>query len=192
MNRSTRLLQFTVTLLCFLLLVACSDVPEEETASAMGNGSGGRSTGLNLVTRDITKVSGEVIATYQYDGDVFTEIFSAASTAETIFLILTDITGSDISITSARIIGRPDTACRYQAAVLARDQNFEIEDTTLKTNASGIEFYHVSIRKSADYRDLYCASLSDQIGVSFTITASSAEFLRYQQVYFLLNSVVLK
>lgn len=192
MKGNARLFQYLFLLICCVTLFACSDIAEEEeTASLLGNGSGGVAVSANLITRDITKSSGELIGTYQYDGDVFLEVFSAASSAETVFLILSDITGSTITVTAGRIIGRPDTACRYQAAVMARDLDYEIEDTALKKNAEDIEFYKVSVSKSGAYVDLYCATLSDQIGVSFIVSSSSVEAPQFQQVFSLLNSVTL-
>ncbi len=156
MKVSLHPLRIIITLICLCISFSCSDLSEEEeSASVLGDGSGGTATGSNLVAHNITKATGGIIANYQYDGDVFVELYSGTSSADTVFQILSDITSSGISITISRIIGRSDTACRYQAAVLARDLDFDIEDTALKTNKNGIEFYLVQVQKADDYRNLY-------------------------------------
>lgn len=173
------------------LLTSCKEAPEPDISGEFGNGNGGTAVGTTQAERNITKTSGEVIATYKYDATYFLEIYSAASSADNSFLVLTDIGAEGLTIAFSRIYGRPDTACRYLAALLARDEEFEIDLVGERENTQGIEFYQVEVHKGADYRGMYCAELKDEVGVAMTVQATSKAMLAYQQTYSVLNSFTL-
>ncbi|MFH2130890.1 MAG: hypothetical protein ABIK68_11015 [bacterium] len=173
------------------LLTTCKEAPEPDITGQFGSGSGGTTVSGAQNRRNITKTSGEVIATYAYDAAYFVEIYSAAVSTDPIFLALADIQGEGLSLVISRIYGRPDTACRYVAALLARDEGFEIDLTGERENTLGIAFYQVEVHKGSDYRGLFCAELKDDIGVSLAVRATARAMLASEQIYFILNSLTL-
>jgi hypothetical protein len=182
-----------IALTGWLLLTSCADpVDETESAVAIDDGAGGIAAGSNLSTQELTKATGEVIATFQYDADVFVPLQVAASSEESLRWVLGDLSGSGLTVAITRIAGRSDTACRYQAAVLARDHEFEIDDPGWKINANDIRYYWVRVQRPADDRDLYCAELVDRIGFAIIVSGQQPLSLNYRQVHFLLNSLALR
>ncbi|MCP4754593.1 MAG: hypothetical protein GY866_27230 [Proteobacteria bacterium] len=174
-----------------LVLFSCQEVPDEDLEGALGVGVGGPTVGAGLVAKNLTKSNGEVIATYRYDGAYFLEMYGASSSADTVFQSLVDFQGDGIQLSLLRSVGRPDTACRYQAALLARDEDFEIDLTGDRENTNGIDVYQVEIHKASDFRGFFCSELKDGIGVLVAVQASSKDALGYEQIYFVLNSIEL-
>ena len=173
------------------LLTTCKDAPKPDITGEFTDGNGGTAVSETRLERNITNTSGDVIATYQYDATYFIEIYSATSNADSTLLALTDIGGEGLSLVTSRIYGRPDTACRYLAALMARDENFEIDLTGERENAGGIEFYQVELHNGSVYRGLYCAELKNNTGVAISVQATSWAMLAYKQIYFILNSATL-
>ncbi len=169
------------------LLAACKEAPEPDLTGEFGNGSDGTAVSGTPSLAEITDTGSGVIATYKYDPIFFT----AFPGVDPIFLILTDNGGEGISVVTSRIYGRPDTACRYLAALMARDEDFEIDLTGDRENAQGIEFYQVEVHKGSIYRGLFCADLKNNIGVSITVQGTSKTMLSYEQIYYILNSVTI-
>jgi len=167
------------------LLTTCQETPETDLTGEFGNGTGGTTVSETQALTEITNTSSGVIATYKYD----TEFFDAFSGDDPVFQLLSDKGGEGISLLTARIFGRPDTACRYVAAVMARDEDFEIDLTGERENAQGIEFYQVELHQGSIYRGLYCADLKDNFGISVSVQATSKAMLSYEQIYFILNSI---
>lgn len=179
---------FTLVGIVFLL-AACKDAPEPDLTGEFGTGSGGAAVSGIQSQKNITGTSGEIIATYKYDATFFTEIPNTVLDPDATFLILADTGNTGLSVVTARIFGRPDTACRYLAALMARDEDFEIDLTGERKNAQSIDFYQVEVHKGSTYRGLFCADLKGNIGVSITVQGTSKAMLSYEQIYFILNSV---
>ena len=176
-------------IICFLLF-SCAPPPEDELEGALGPGSGGDMVGTNLVSKDVTKADATVIGTLNYDGDYFTEIPSTDPSADSPLLYsLVGTTQTSLSLVFIRILGRPDTACRYQAALLARDEEYTIDESGLRTNDDDLEIYQVNVHKGSTYKSFFCTELKNNNGLSITITGASKAETSYLQVYAILNSI---
>jgi hypothetical protein len=167
------------------LLTACQEEPEADLTGEFGNGSGGTAVSETQALAEITNKSGDVIATYKYD----TDFFDAFPGDDPVFQLLSDTGDEGIFLLIARIFGRPDTACRYMAAVMARDENYEIDLTGERENAQAIEIYQVELHQGSIHRGLFCADLIDNIGISISVQSTSKAILSYEQIYFILNSI---
>jgi hypothetical protein len=145
----------------------------------------------------LTSPNGAGVGSFQYDpyvsGSPATGFFilSADPPGSTVIGTLTDGStfASGIAIELAHISGRPDTPCRFTAAVLARDAGYDLGDTGFRKNALGQELYQVNISKPGSYLSLFCAELSNHAGTQFTVSADAPDKLSWFEVYGVLNSV---
>jgi hypothetical protein len=94
-----------------------------------------------------------------------------------------------LQILITHISGRPDTPCRFNAAVLARDSGFEIGDTGFRSNALGQRLYQVNLQQPGAYVTLFCANLLDNAGSQFSIFADAPDKVSWLQVYAVINSI---
>ncbi|HEX9843679.1 MAG TPA: hypothetical protein VGC20_13055, partial [bacterium] len=85
---------------------------------------------------------------------------------------------------------RPDTPCRFHAALLARDEGFTISgDGEDRVNDRGVVFHEVVLVKGAQLLRLDCAQLTGIFGVEMFGDSLVSGGLDTQQVHAVLNSI---
>ena len=168
-------------------LAGCGDTPKDQLSGSLGNGSGGPALSGTPATLPLTKPSGEQIGQVQYDPAYFVPAPATGdSTTEAVLANLTD----QVLVTLVRFSGaRADTPCRFQAATLARDENYDIGDFGTRTNSLGQEMYQVNVAKPGSAQTLYCALLRDNSGVLVDVTATGPAQLGWLQVLYVINSI---
>jgi hypothetical protein len=169
-------------------LSACGGggTPTDQLNGQIGAGAGGTApTPASLMQLALTKPDGGVIGSLSYDTTLLS--FSQPDPTQVGVLSVTGTNG--FSITMTHISGRPDTPCRFEAAVLARDDGYDIGDTGYVNNALNQQFYQVNLSKSGGYVRLFCTELTGNAGVQFTIAADSAADVQLRQIYAVMNSV---
>jgi hypothetical protein len=174
-------------LLAAMFLTACAEDPKPELSGHFGPGSGGPLVTGPFLTVPITKSSGTVVGYADYD-DSYLVGLGPGSTSEFENLV-DDATGSTIGVNLSRITGRPDTPCRFQAAILARDEDYEILKSGDRKNSHELDFYQVNLRKGALHLSLFCVSLRDEIGAAIQVITGSAALIDSLQVHYILNSI---
>lgn len=168
-------------LLALGLLSACgSDKQKDSLDGPIGPGAGGPAVGPGTPAT-LTKPDGTVIGGLAYDGVYFTPLPPPPGA-------LTN-SSDGIAIFMTNISGRPDTPCRFNAAVLARDAGYEIGDTGFRTNALGQELYQVNLSSPGSWVRLFCANLRDNAGMQFAISANAPDKVSWRQVYYVMNSL---
>lgn len=176
-------------LLALGLVSACgSDKQKDSLDGPIGPGAGGPAVNQPTVqSANLTKPDGTVIGGLAFDSvtvapaGYFTPLPPPPGA-------LTN-TADGISIFMTNISGRPDTPCRFNAAVLARDAGYEIGDTGFRTNALGQELYQVNLSSPGSWVRLFCANLRDNAGMQFAISANAPDKVSWRQVYFVMNSL---
>jgi hypothetical protein len=174
-------------LLLIPLLAACAEAPEEELSGKFGPGGAPPPADGPYSTIAITKASGTIVGYADYDNDYFTPT-GAASSGEFENLVDNPVAAT-LAITLSRITGRPDTPCRFQAAILARDEGYQILQSGARENDRHLDFYQVNLKGGAIRLSLFCTTLWDEVGVAVRVIAPSAELIGSQQVHYLLNSI---
>lgn len=163
---------------------ACGSDTQKDTLSGyLGPGSGGPGVGP-LTAADLTKPDGSVIGSMGYDATFF---IPSGPTATLQGALVSPAYG--VSIGLSHISGRPDTPCRFSAAVLARDGGYELGDTGFRKNAYGQELYEVDLSLPGRYQRLFCAQLRDNVGTQFWVVADAPDKVDWMQVHATLNSV---
>lgn len=169
-----------------LLLIGCGGSQEEEPelSGSFGNGKGGTAVNTStLNTFNLTKTSNETIGSLQYDRSYFVSQESANGT-----LTITD--NQTLTMMAARFSGRADTACRFLAAQLARDEDYDIIADGERTNANRLEFYQVNLTRGSNlHQRYYCSKIKDNAGTLIAAKSTSAGTLDSLQVHYVLNSV---
>lgn len=173
-------------LLLLPLLAACGEEPEEELSGRFGPGSGGPPLAGTHNTLAITKASGVPVGYADYDTAM--DALGPVSDDEFENLVDDPLT-TTLAVTLSRITGRPDTPCRFQAAILARDEEYQILESGSRENDHGLDFYQVNLKNGDTRLSLFCATLRDDIGVAVRVIAPSAALIGSQQVHYILNSI---
>lgn len=172
-------------LLALGLVSACgSDKQKDSLDGPIGPGAGGPAVGPGTPAT-LTKPDGTVIGGLSFD----TTYFASVPPPPVPPGVLTSIPPDGIAILLTNISGRPDTPCRFNAAVLARDAGYEIGDTGFRTNALGQELYQVNLSSPGSWVRLFCANLRDNAGMQFAISANAPDKVSWLQVYFVMNSL---
>ena len=181
-------------LLAGALLTGCGGEAEDsELPGIFGPGSGG--TPVNTATSvsfDFKDASSTPIGTMTYDDNYFPDVTVALPTTTGLLLVLSTPpapTGDGLSLVFTRIAGRPDTACRFLAAVLARDQAYTILQSGDRLNSRGLEFHQVDLARGGAGLSLFCVSLREPVGLMVRGEAPSPATLGNLQVYAVLNSI---
>ena len=172
-------------------LSACgSDKQKDKLAGLIGPGAGGTAASPPVGTPqspNIARPDGTVIGQYTYqDG-----FFSLNTSDSTLIGLLNATPGGEPSliILISHISGRPDTPCRFNAALLARDAGLDIGDTGFRRNDEGQELYQVNLSGHGQYVQLFCADLRGNTGAQFSVHADAPDKVSWLQVYAVLNSI---
>ena len=179
-------------LLCLaavVFLATCQ--PDEEGAELsgpIGPGSGGPPVEeASVVTDPITAADGATLGSLSFDSGYFTKLFSGGE-ADEIHYIYADSSES-LAVTVLRISGRPDTPCRFSAALLARDEGYSIQASGDVSNEQNLEFHQVNLAVGDTLQRFYCTELQPNVGIQINTTSLGGDQLDYEQVHHLLNSV---
>jgi hypothetical protein len=178
-----------VALLALGLVTGCGNGKQTDTLEGpIGPGTGGPSN-LGVTTPlSLTKPDGTVMGTLSYDAGFFNPNIGPSDPVQ--FGTLTTAPGTNITITMTHISGRIDTPCRFNAAVLARDQDYEIGSTGFVSNQLGLQLYQVNFDSGPLAARLFCASLQDNVGLQFMITADIPAKVTWLETYSVMNSVL--
>jgi len=186
MIASLNLARRRMAMLAMTLVVAltggCGRPDREELSGPFGPGAGGAGAGTPQFVA-LSKLDGSALGALDYWSTSFVEVPPVAPEV----LHLLDV-GNGIDLRLSRIVGRNDTPCRYQAALLARDSGFTILASGARSNDGGLRFYQVNL-SGAFAMSLYCATLRDNVGIAIATAAAAPSLLEYTDVHFVLNSV---
>ncbi len=191
------------TLLCWVLLAGlaagCSQEPEEEELGGeIGPGSGGAAVTEGTVTSDpIETRGGTLLGNLVYDGGYWTPVFIGGS--EDTVLYVYENAEDGLTLSALRIGGRPDTPCRFAAALLARDQGYQILAAGDVVNSEGLEFHQVNLVGNGIAQRFFCTELQPKLGVEISVAAVIADpqhpdtgttgNIEFEQVHHVLNSL---
>jgi hypothetical protein len=164
---------------------ACQEEKKAGLSGRFGPGSGGPALSGTLATVPLTKVDGGVVGYADYDALVFLPL--GAQGADQIENLAD--APDNLSIGISRISGRPDTPCRFQAALLARDQDFDILDSGDRKNDQNLDFHQVNLKHGAARLSLFCTALHSNVGVLVQVLADDAAKVDWVEVHALLNSI---
>jgi len=186
-NRAGWIRPCAAAALAALLLVACGQDPKPELSGHFGPGSGGPAVTGPFVTLPVTKASGVVVGYADYDSANLIALGPASSSE---FDNLVDNPAAPtMAIALTRITGRPDTPCRFQAAILARDSGYDISKSGDRKNSQGLDFYEVDLKNGAVHLSLFCVSLRDEVGTAVQVITGDAGLIHSEQVHYILNSI---
>jgi len=189
-------------------LAACAQPEEEQLHGKIGKGSGGPEIDeTRLVPHSWTGPKGNKIGTFSYDESVFLHyhpdpdndaLHIVANVTPDVLLadladddIINNISAGEVLMIMTRTAGRPDTPCRFQAALLARDQQYEILASGDRKNSGELELHQVNLsnKKLSASQRFYCFLLKDPYGVQINIITADEEHQDWREVLRVLNSV---
>ena len=163
--------------------------PEEDPELSGSFGSGDNGTAVNadtVVEQTLSTSSGTEIGSISYDSSYFVDV----SDGEESEAALTLVSAVDaLALSGSTISGRPDTPCRFTAAIMARDEDFEILRSGDRTNSTGLDFHQVDLSNGQLYRSVYCATLKSEIGILILAEGDGANLLTSEQTLYVLNSI---
>ncbi len=189
---AARLAALLVALALGMALAGCGALgKKDETPTPFGPGAGvppvdaASTTPLSIVALDSTS-----IGTLSYDAAYFTPVPVPPPTpANTQFAALTNA-AAGLGLQFQIIFGRPDTPCRFQAALAARDLGFTIlGDGDKRINDQGLEFDEVLLVRGPEHWRLDCAQLVGNVGIEVLSISSPTDVLGTPQVHYVLNSI---
>ena len=192
-----------------LALAGCEGADDFELEGELGPGSGGSDVNpAALASHDLMNFSGEtVIGTMQYDSSVLLHFHPdpenealhviANITPEQLIADLADdgvlngFAGDDVAIFITPIVGRADTPCRFQAALLARDEKYSIQGSGDRKTDSGRDLHQVNLIKPSipQTQRFYCYELDDPFGAQLNVIAMDAQHQEWLVVHAVLNSI---
>ncbi len=193
---------FLAALLAVLPAACRNEEQGAELSGEIGPGSGGppvvqaRVMTVLLATPDC-----QTIGTLAFDSGYFTRTFPAGAANEIPFVCeitseavdeihyVYQNTAEAVTVIISRISGRPDTPCRFNAALLARDEGFAILASGDVFNAAGLEFHQVNLTREATFQRFHCTELRSNVGIQISSTSTGGDKLGSEQLHFLLNSV---
>ena len=161
---------------------------EAELSGEIGPGSGGEPVDSGALRTDpILTPAGVFLGTLEFDTGYWTRTFFEGSAGALLFTYENEDDG--ILIAVLLINGRPDTPCRFDAALLARDEGFSVLASGDVFNGAGLKFHQVNLSTESVAQRYFCVELQENVGVEISVTASPADNVTFEQVHFLLNSV---
>lgn len=180
-----------LALLAALALGACGSIDSSsKTYTPFGAGSGGTAVNTAAATTiDIPNLVGGTQGQLSYDTSyfVYTPQTPTASNSKAGLLVTP---AGDLGLQLSVILGRPDTPCRFQAALAARDDGYIIsgngED---RVNDQQVDFHEVLLHSSTQYWRLDCAQLTGNVGVQVLTVSAPTDERNTAQVVYVLNSI---
>lgn len=176
-----------VLLTAALLLSACGgEQKEDKLHGHFGPGQGTVPAGPGTVI-NITKASGELVGMVNYD-ETFFDVTTGPGSDGEFENLADDAVAPTIVVSLIRITGREDTPCRFQAAILARDQHYDILESGPRENSNGLDFYQVNLKNGSQRLSLFCVTLGDDVGTAIQVVTQSAALIKSSQVNYILNT----
>ena len=164
---------------------ACQEQKKPGLSGRFGPGSGGPALSGTMTTVPLTNADGGVVGYAEYDALLFLPLGAlGADQIEN----LADVP-DNLAIGISRITGRPDTPCRFQAALLARDQDFDILDSGDRKNDQDLDFHQVNLQHGGARLSLFCTALHSNVGVLVQVLTDAAAKIDWVTVHALLNSI---
>lgn len=178
-----------VALLAVALLAGCMPAPpQEELDGPIGPGEGGTPVSESTVeTLPLLTPAGTTLGEFDLDTGYWETTFTGGEEDPLYYGFENGDDGLVMAL--LRISGRPDTPCRFDAAILARDEGFTILAAGDVTNDQGLEFHQVNLENGDVAQRFFCVELLNHLGVQFSITGVVAETVSYEQVHYVLNAV---
>jgi hypothetical protein len=172
------------------LLAGCGGLAQDKKPrTPFGPGTGGPTSGP-YATYDIPDTANYPFGQLEYDTTYWAPITGQTPTSTLPNAGVLISMASDVSMQLTLIFGRPDTPCRFQAALAARDDGFTIEgDGADKINALGVDFAEVQLHNGNVYWRLDCAQLSGNLGVGVLTQTTPTDQRHLNQVHYVLNSI---
>lgn len=167
------------------LLAGC--LPEETDPRPFGPGNGSPVMGTSPTA--LLDTNGNTIGSLDYNNSYFTlGLPNFTLPADPEMGVITS-PPNGIGLLVSLIAGRPDTPCRFAAAMLARDEGYTIlGDGEDRINDQGVEFHEVWLSGPSELR-FDCAQLTGNLGVMVQAQAASSSLLKTSEVHFVLNSI---
>jgi hypothetical protein len=207
-DASSNYFLLAVALIVALTGLGCSEPAEDQLHGSIGSGSGGPDIdGTQLMSHDWTDPDGAKIGTFQYDASAFLHyhpdptddaLHVVANVAPEVLLadladdgIINDVSDGEVLMIMTRTVGRPDTPCRFQAALLARDDGYEVKKSGDRKNAISLELHQVNLRndKLHESQRFFCFQLKKPFGIAINVITADEAHQNWRQVFLVLNSV---
>ena len=184
-----RMARALLCLAAVALLSACQiDEEGADLSGPIGPGSGGPPVDETRVLTDpITAPDGSTLGSLSHDSGYLTRAFSGSATDETHYIYVD--ASQSVAVTVTRISGRPDTPCRFSAALLARDEGYAILASGDVANDQNLEFHQVNLVQGDTFQRFHCTELQSNVGIQISTTSLGGDQLDYEQLHYLLNSV---
>jgi hypothetical protein len=193
---------------CLGFLGACAEPAIEELSGPIGAGEGGPAVNLSVtLSHPLTDPGGGTIGELSYDGSAFLHYHPDPASdglhvlanipPEQLLADLADdgelnrLSADNIVIVLTRIVGRPDTPCRFQAALLARDRGYEILAAGDRRNDQGLGLHQVNLVRAHDSvaQRFYCAQLRDPFGIQINVFTADEAHQVWQILHHVLNTL---
>ena len=195
-------------LLSALTGFGCSEPAEDQLHGKIGTGSGGPEIDeTQLLPHDWAGPDGDEIGIFEYDASQFLHyhpdpeddaLHVVANITPDVLIadladdgIINDISGDEVLMIMTRTVGRPDTPCRFQAALLARDEGYDVKASGDRKNSNGLELHQVNLRneKLPASQRFYCFELKKPFGIQINVFTADEKHQDWRVVFALLNSV---
>lgn len=164
---------------------------DDETPTPFGPGSGVPPVDTaGAVALSVPDLDGTTVGTLSYDPGYFTPVPAPPPTAGNPLFATLANTADGVGLQLQLIFGRPDTPCRFQAALAARDLGFTIlGDGARRINERQVVFDEVLLVGGSEHWRLDCARLVGNTGIEVLGISGPADRLGTPQVHFVLNSI---
>ena len=189
-GRRTALRRMALVGALALLLAGCGLAPDNETPTPFGPGTAPPTAGTPSAAQSIPDLTGGSIGQFEYDSTYFAAYVTSTPTLDNPQFGSLSTAAGDVVVQLSVIFGRPDTPCRYQAALAARDDGYAIDgDGAKRINDQQVEFAEVLLNNGSAYWRLDCAQPTGNVGVQVWGIADAPDKLGTEPVHLLLNSI---
>lgn len=174
-----------------VFLTACGE-DDDAPPRPFGPGSGGPPLANPIQSRELLDTGGRAFGSVQYHNSTnnFTPVVAFHQPSESDATMALLAASDGVQLGFSLISGRPDTPCRFTAALLARDEGYAIlGDGADRINDAGVVFHEVWLVRGSEWVRLACAQLDGLRGVQVLAQSPAGNRLETLQVHFVLNSI---
>lgn len=189
---NNRFRRYGTIIACSLVLLffsACGEMEEGAYSGVYGPGVGGTPVSASTTVLPLATDLDTPIGQLTYDGVYFFSGPPVDPSQTAILATLLPPAGDGIVVSIRPIVQRPDTPCRFFAAIMARDMGYQILGSGDRTNDSGLEFHQVNLSGDGAFFSFHCAIVSDPLGVMLAVSAPEEAMLSYLQIHHLFNTI---
>ena len=123
-------------------LTGCGAPEDLQLPATIGAGLEGRDVSEATVQEiPLFNSGGQLIGSLSYDASYFAPLADEPDAVPALTLVSLEDT---LSLLVLPIVGRPDTPCRFNAARLARDEEYRIKASGDRENANNLDIHQVS------------------------------------------------